>query len=200
MRRSPRWSLVSRCTPAWRSAGAASHGQLVITSEPAGAEVSIDGQHFGRAPFVVRNLVPAEHLIEAMWPDGRTSTSTERVVAGQSRMVKLSPTVTAPEPPPPAPPPPTPQQPPLPEPPPLPPPPAPIVTPPPPPIVTPPPPSPAPATPPKPDLPPSARPRRFYKSALFWTSLVVAASAIVAVGVGAGIAADQRSRYALVQF
>jgi hypothetical protein len=182
-------------------AAAASHGQLVITSDPAGAEVSIDGQHFGRAPFVVRNLVPAEHLIEATWPDGRTSTSTERVVAGQSRVVKLQPAAPQPEPPPPPPP----SQP-I-EPPPAPPPP--IATPPePPPLASPPeppPPSPAPIwTPPPalppPDLPPSAKPRRFYKSALFWTSILVAAGAVVAVGVGAGIAAGQRSRYALVQF
>jgi len=54
--------------------------------------------------------------------------------------------------------------------------------------------------PPQPDLPAHARSTPFYRSALFWTSVVLGAGAVAAIAVGAGMAATFHPRYALVSF
>jgi hypothetical protein len=50
------------------------------------------------------------------------------------------------------------------------------------------------------DTSPHARPTAIHRSALFWTSIAIAACAVVAIGVGAGYAASYHPRYALVTF
>lgn len=55
------------------------------------------------------------------------------------------------------------------------------------------------ATPPA-DGAPRSRPAAIHRSALFWTSIVLGACAVVAIGVGAGLAASYHARYASVTF
>jgi hypothetical protein len=84
-------------------------GGLAIVTTPAGAEVRIDGSPVGRAPTTSGGLLPGEHLIEAVWPDGASASTVATVTSGVSAVVQLT---SAGSPPPPTPPPSTPEGPP----------------------------------------------------------------------------------------
>jgi hypothetical protein len=71
-------------------------GQIVVTTEPAGAQISVDGKRQATpAPLTVRDLGPGPHEVQAEWPSGRSAKSSATVQVGASASLKLS------EPPPP---------------------------------------------------------------------------------------------------
>jgi hypothetical protein len=163
----------------------AAEGQLVLVSTPSGAEVFVDGKSVGVAPVVVPRLAEGQHVVEARWPDKRTTASLEEVTAGGTRVVELIP--AAPAPPPVA---------------------APSVAAPPvaappvaaPPIVAPPPVVAAPAVPI--GAPPPAKPVPVYQKAWLWAVVGVGVAA-VAVGVGLGVGlgtSSSPSRAGILEF
>jgi hypothetical protein len=66
------------------------HGQLVIVSEPPGAVVAVDNVAIGAAPITARDLLPGDHLVQAMWPDGAVATSIGVVPEGASASLRLA--------------------------------------------------------------------------------------------------------------
>ncbi|MEM9860008.1 MAG: PEGA domain-containing protein [Myxococcota bacterium] len=64
-------------------------GQLVITSDPQGAEIRVDGEAHGNSPVRVGGLLPGTHLIEARFPSGDVITRTASVEAGSSIVVGI---------------------------------------------------------------------------------------------------------------
>jgi hypothetical protein len=70
------------------TARAQSTGDLVIVSNPPGADIRIDGESAGRAP-VTRHLMPGDHLVEASWPGQPPVSELAKVLAGRSNLLQL---------------------------------------------------------------------------------------------------------------
>jgi hypothetical protein len=66
------------------------HGQLIIVSEPSGAQVSIDGRLIGTAPVTVPDLLPGDHLVTIVASNGSRAEQIATVAAGESRVVRIS--------------------------------------------------------------------------------------------------------------
>jgi PEGA domain len=64
-----------------RKAAVATNGRLVIRSEPAGAQVVINGRSYGLTPVSLTNVIPGEHDI-VLKRDGAELRQTVRVEAG----------------------------------------------------------------------------------------------------------------------
>lgn len=62
------------------------YGQLQIVSEPAGASVSVDGQHRGTAPLTLIDLAPGEHTVTL---DSVSGTVTQRVTVAAGATASL---------------------------------------------------------------------------------------------------------------
>ena len=71
-------------------------GQLIIVSAPSGAQITVDGEMIGPAPVTAADLLPGEHLIEALWNDGKSATTIAKVDDGLSHVVRLTPSESAP--------------------------------------------------------------------------------------------------------
>ena len=63
-------------------------GQLVVFTDPPGAEVIIDGAALGPAPLTARDLLPGTHLVQVSWPEG-TATVSAVVLEGTSTPLRL---------------------------------------------------------------------------------------------------------------
>jgi hypothetical protein len=63
-------------------------GLLIVTSNPPGARITVDGVASGAAPARVE-AIPGDHLIEATWPDGATEQQPGTVNAGSSTVVQM---------------------------------------------------------------------------------------------------------------
>jgi PEGA domain len=77
-------SIVTTLAPRVENASkpaVATHGRLVIRSEPAGAQVVINGRPYGVTPLRLVNVVPGEHNIE-LRRDGTEVRQTVRVEPG----------------------------------------------------------------------------------------------------------------------
>jgi hypothetical protein len=72
------------------AASAQTTGQLVIASDPPGAQISVDGEPVGVATLSLKDQVPGEHVVEAKWPDGTVARTVGKVIAGSSIMVEVS--------------------------------------------------------------------------------------------------------------
>jgi PEGA domain len=70
-------------------AAPAGTGQLVISSTPAGAEISVDGKALGKAPVTAKGLLPGDHFVEASWSDGKSTNAMQHVEAGASLSVMM---------------------------------------------------------------------------------------------------------------
>jgi hypothetical protein len=64
-------------------------GNLVIVSDPTGAELIIDGSMLGKAPMTAKDLVVGEHRVQARWPSGQMTIGTAKVSAGASAVLML---------------------------------------------------------------------------------------------------------------
>lgn len=93
--------IVVASAPAVAAAQSGGTGQIVVTSEPPGLRVLVDGQEIGQTPVVVPGLLPGAHLVSGVGTGGARTERVVDVVAGQSTSVTL--TVAAPTPPPPPP-------------------------------------------------------------------------------------------------
>jgi hypothetical protein len=88
-------------------ASAQTTGQIIVTTTPSGANVSVDGEPVGASPAIVRDLMPGAHLVSVAGADGAHLERIVEVAAGQSMQVpmELAPAppaaVVAPPPPPP---------------------------------------------------------------------------------------------------
>ena len=65
-------------------------GQLVVTSNPPGARVSLDGQALGKAPASKAEILPGQHLLMARWGNGAGVVQIEVVRGGASRLVTVT--------------------------------------------------------------------------------------------------------------
>jgi hypothetical protein len=75
-------------------------GQLVITTNPPGATVAVDGQNLGLSPVTARNLLPGDHMVQVWFTDGKYQTRVEKVAADSSSVVSFDEAAPAPTPPP----------------------------------------------------------------------------------------------------
>jgi serine/threonine protein kinase len=66
---------------------AAASGSLFVASNPAGAQVFVDGRAVGTAPLRIPAVPPGPHVIRLELPEYRIWTTSERVVAGQEKRV-----------------------------------------------------------------------------------------------------------------
>lgn len=64
-------------------------GQIVVMTEPVGAQISVDGRSAGTSPVTVRDLMPGVHLVTAVMPDGRRIDQTVEIEAGRSSLVRF---------------------------------------------------------------------------------------------------------------
>lgn len=69
---------------------APSANQLVVVTTPAGALLSLDGQVIGPAPHTFANIASGDHVVQAVWTDGKTRTSVVKVQPGASAAVHLA--------------------------------------------------------------------------------------------------------------
>jgi hypothetical protein len=63
-------------------------GLLIVTSDPPGARITVDGTEVGNAPARYE-AIPGEHLIGATWPDGASEQQPGTVNAGSSTVVQV---------------------------------------------------------------------------------------------------------------
>ena len=65
-------------------------GQLVISTQPSGAAVSVDGKSYGTTPTAVAGLLPGAHIVVVKHVSGRDAQQVVQVVAGQSSVVDMT--------------------------------------------------------------------------------------------------------------
>jgi len=63
---------------------------LSITTDPAGAEVTVDGAVLGRSPLTVPHLAAGSHVVTASRPDGRPATRVVSLVEGEQLPLSLT--------------------------------------------------------------------------------------------------------------
>jgi len=62
-------------------------GSLEVRSEPAGAEVWLDGKHVGAAPVYVRKLAPGRHALSVMYPAYVTFEEKVKIAGGKETKI-----------------------------------------------------------------------------------------------------------------
>src|SRR4029077_20326213 len=76
-------AVVTRCAVALVVASSPARaddnsGQIVVVTQPAGAEVSVDGKRVGVGPVVITSM-KGDHFVQVRWPDGGTAEQTVTV-------------------------------------------------------------------------------------------------------------------------
>jgi hypothetical protein len=74
--------VIPKTTPTEPAPVAADVGRLVITTQPAGAKVTLDGKAAGETPLTIDAVKPGRHVLAIAGPDG-SARRTVRVEAGQ---------------------------------------------------------------------------------------------------------------------
>ena len=62
---------------------------LSVNTEPAGATLWVDGAPRGSAPLAAEQVAPGDHVVEALWPDGRWMVVGARLRRGSARTITL---------------------------------------------------------------------------------------------------------------
>jgi hypothetical protein len=64
-------------------------GNLVVVTDPGGADVVVDGKVLGKAPLAAQNLTAGDHNVVARFVNGTTASGVAHVVAGSSAVLQL---------------------------------------------------------------------------------------------------------------
>jgi hypothetical protein len=80
--------VIPRSTPTELPPVAANVGRLIITSQPPGAEVTLDGKPAGQTPLTIDGVKPGRHVLAVAGDDG-SARRTVRVDAGQALTVDV---------------------------------------------------------------------------------------------------------------
>jgi hypothetical protein len=75
----PSLSTTASAPPDTSSPSPPSAGQLVVVTTPSGALLSLDGQVIGPAPHTFTALSLGEHVVQAVWTNGRIRTTVVKV-------------------------------------------------------------------------------------------------------------------------
>jgi hypothetical protein len=80
--------VIPRSTPTELPPVAANVGRLIITSQPPGAEVTLDGKPAGQTPLTIDGVKPGRHILAVAGDEG-SARRTVRVDAGQALTVDV---------------------------------------------------------------------------------------------------------------
>src|SRR5260370_23125912 len=64
-------------------------GNVVVVTEPGGADVFIDGKALGKAPLAAQNLTAGDHNVVVRFANGQSASGVAHVLAGASAVPQL---------------------------------------------------------------------------------------------------------------